>query len=179
MRKNRWLWIFISLFTVFILLIGIEYWQKFSPAAEFLTEEEAQTLVENSYKGEVTKINLHDDQYIIKMQRNHIVYQIVLGVSNKEVLSFTKIESIDHSPQEKLPKETEEREKEEPSKILSEAEAGKIALGEVEGIIDDIDLESNDRYPFYLIDIETKDDREAVVQIDAATGKVLSVTWDD
>ena len=74
----------------------------------------------------------------------------------------------------------EEDEEEENQKFLAEEEVEKIALSEVAGEVDDTELRGEDtNHPYYLVEIETDDDKEAVIQIHAITGKVQSVTWDD
>lgn len=63
--------------------------------------------------------------------------------------------------------------------IITEDEAIKIALKQVKGQINDVDLETDDYLNYYLVEIDTQDEREATVQIHAITGEVLSITWDD
>jgi uncharacterized membrane protein YkoI len=67
----------------------------------------------------------------------------------------------------------------DPTKRLTEAEAREIAKEQVNGSIDQIWLETNGEQTYYLVQIKTNDDREAIVQIHAITGNVVSVTWDD
>lgn len=67
----------------------------------------------------------------------------------------------------------------ESSKKLTETEAKEIAKKQVNGVVDQIWLETNEKQTFYLVEIETQDDKEAIVQIHAITGNVMSVSWDD
>lgn len=67
----------------------------------------------------------------------------------------------------------------EPAKRLTENDAVQIARTQVQGELDDIWLETESDQPYYLVKIETNDDREAIVQIHAITGDVMSVAWDD
>lgn len=67
----------------------------------------------------------------------------------------------------------------QPTKRLTDNEAVEIARKQVQGELDDIWLETENGQTFYLVKIETNDDREAIVQIHAVTGEVMSVTWDD
>ncbi|OJH19589.1 PepSY domain-containing protein [Heyndrickxia sp. FSL K6-6286] len=66
-----------------------------------------------------------------------------------------------------------------PNKRLSEQEAIKIALKQVQGEVDDVDFDTIDSMPYYFVQIETADNYEAEIQIHAITGEVKSVTWDD
>ncbi|WP_018749772.1 PepSY domain-containing protein [Paenibacillus sanguinis] len=63
--------------------------------------------------------------------------------------------------------------------VISEKEAAGLALKSVPGRVKDIDREEDEGLRYYLIEIETADGREAEVQLNAASGKVISVTWDD
>ncbi|WP_409275257.1 PepSY domain-containing protein [Neobacillus sp. SCS-31] len=66
-----------------------------------------------------------------------------------------------------------------PPKRVTENEAIAAAQKEVNGEIDDVDIETESGQTFYLIEIKTPDDNEATVQIHAITGEVMAVTWDD
>lgn len=63
--------------------------------------------------------------------------------------------------------------------VISEKEAAELALKTVPGRVKDTDIEEDGGMRYYLIEIETADGREAEVQLNAASGKVISVTWDD
>ncbi|MFD0871581.1 PepSY domain-containing protein [Paenibacillus residui] len=62
---------------------------------------------------------------------------------------------------------------------LTEQEAIAIALSNVQGKVEDADLKETDSAAYYLVEIETDDEREATVQIHAVSGEVMSITWDD
>lgn len=240
MRNKRMKWFIISLFIGIVLFIGFQKWgSSLRPAAETLSQQEAQQLVEAQYKGKVTNITLKDKRYMIELTKNGILYEIKLDAQLGEVVSFSKIENL---PEKNLSKQepanlielTEaeiksailsktpgellsfkkinekgrsfyegivlendqktilkvdaitgdilsrkvEKHKKSVTKI-SEKEAGEIALKEIKGTIHDIELEDEDNLLFYLVEIETPDDREATVQIDAITGAILTISWDD
>jgi uncharacterized membrane protein YkoI len=66
--------------------------------------------------------------------------------------------------------------------VISIGEAKDIALKEVSGKIDDIELERENGQLVYEVEIETEqhgDDDDVTVYVDAVTGKVLYVEWDD
>ena len=242
--KRKPLIIIISILTIIVLFFSFQKWgRSLNPAAEILSEQEAQKLIEDRYKGgSVTKITLDDDQYLIEMDRGESQYEIQLDAEHGEVISFSKIPNnpVIENPtptqepttDEKTLTETEikasvlaeapgellffkkinekgqsfykavvlengqktilkidattgeilmrkvEKDKKSLAKITEE-EAGKIAIKEVKGTINDIDLEDEDNLLFYLVEIETPDDEEATVQIDAITGAILTISWDD
>ena len=63
--------------------------------------------------------------------------------------------------------------------ILSEQQAKDIALQQVSGDVDDIELKQSGDSRYYLVEIETREDKDAVIQVNAVTGKVMSITWDE
>lgn len=71
------------------------------------------------------------------------------------------------------------------NKVITETEAIVIAANHLKGNADDGDVEFYQlagQSPYYLVEVEIDngdDDREATVQVDAYTGEVQSVSWDD
>ncbi|QOS81697.1 PepSY domain-containing protein [Paenibacillus sp. JNUCC31] len=64
--------------------------------------------------------------------------------------------------------------------FLSEKEAERKALAKVPGEVDDIELRgTNSGNPYYLVEIDLEDGREAIVQVNAISGAIRSVTWDE
>ncbi|MFD1888059.1 PepSY domain-containing protein [Paenibacillus wenxiniae] len=64
---------------------------------------------------------------------------------------------------------------------ITEKQAEQIAIGQVKGEVDDVKFKHSGKtgQQYYLVEMDTPDDREAVVQINAISGAVMSVTWDD
>jgi uncharacterized membrane protein YkoI len=68
----------------------------------------------------------------------------------------------------------------EPASVISEREAIDIAEKHLKGSADDADFyQPPNQTPYYLIDVELDDGSEKVVQVDAYTKQVKSVTDDD
>ncbi|MGE7904750.1 PepSY domain-containing protein [Peribacillus sp. NPDC094092] len=64
--------------------------------------------------------------------------------------------------------------------IISEKEAITIAEKHVKGTGDDTEFyQPPDQAPYYLIEVELEDDRDAVVQVDGYTKEVKTITWED
>ncbi|WP_338541043.1 PepSY domain-containing protein [Paenibacillus tundrae] len=64
--------------------------------------------------------------------------------------------------------------------FLSEKQAEQKALARVPGEVDDIELRgTNSGNPYYLVEIDLEDGREAIVQVNAISGAIRSVTWDE
>lgn len=66
------------------------------------------------------------------------------------------------------------------SRLLTEDEAAKLALAEIPGEVDDVELRGADgSTPYYLVEIDLADGREATVEVQAISGAIRTVTWDD
>ena len=170
MKKKFWPWLFLSMIIVVIVYFS---WVKFvntKASADILSEFEAKTLIQERYQGTVTKIQLSNEQYLIKLEKQKNIYSILLDAKDGKVLSVTKTKTYAPSTNQSQAPVT---------KKLTEAEAKQIAEKQVNGVVNHILLESKGEISFYLIEIRTQDDQEAVVQIHAFTGNVMSVTWDD
>ncbi|ASA24243.1 PepSY domain-containing protein [Paenibacillus donghaensis] len=63
-------------------------------------------------------------------------------------------------------------------RVITEAEAVRLALREVPGESDDVDTGRDRSGPFYLIEVNATDGREAVVQVNATSGAIMSVSWE-
>ncbi len=160
-------------------------------SADVLTEQEAQAIAEERYTGKVNWIDQKNNQFVMELERSSGIYELIINKETGEVASLKRIEQKEEGTKpEEQPKPiepTEQPESSEPtaqdegkvSKSLTEQEAAALALQQVAGIVDDIDLENVNGITYYLVDIETEDGREAKVEINAITGEVKSLTWDD
>ncbi|WP_214630536.1 PepSY domain-containing protein [Paenibacillus agaridevorans] len=62
---------------------------------------------------------------------------------------------------------------------ITEEQAASLALAKVAGTVTDVDKDDDNGVWYYYVDIETNDGREAEVQLNAASGAIVSVAWDD
>jgi uncharacterized membrane protein YkoI len=123
-----------------------------------LTEAEAKKLAEETYSGNVQTIALQGKTYSITLLTKTEEIKVEMNADSGEITSEDK-SSIEKNKQ--------------PVK-LTEEQAKKIALAEVKGNIEDIDLEEEDGSVFYEVEIEAGQ-QEATIQINAFTGEILSV----
>ena len=63
-----------------------------------------------------------------------------------------------------------------PPALMNREEAARVALRHVAGTVKDVEEGGNRDF---LVEIETDDGQEAVVQINRVSGALMSVTWDD
>lgn len=133
-----------------------------------LTEAEIKEDILDQQIGEIKKIEK-------KQEGEQTFYYVVVkqGVNQirLKLHAFTG-EIVELTP------ETPSKAKEQATRLTKE-EAIKIALENVNGKVDDVDLEHSGGLTYYLVEIEQANDQEATVQINAISGKVMTITWDD
>jgi uncharacterized membrane protein YkoI len=123
-----------------------------------ISEAEAKKLAEETYRGNVQALTLHRKIYSITVLTKTEQIKLEMNADSGKITSEDK-SSIEKNTQHVK---------------LTEEQAKKIALAEVNGKIEDIDLEEEEERVFYEVEIESGQ-QEATIQIDAFTGKVLSV----
>ena len=189
-------------FILFIFLSGI--FTPGSSSASELTEQEAKEIVQQRYSGDIQVIKQAAGHYIIELERETGIYEIQINAETGEISSLERIQVkkeetseqrseknqkaeteqvIDQSSENeqttKNDQLTENKQVEEVQTMLSEEKAAVIALEQVPGEVDDVDVENINGVTHFLVEVETHDDREATVEINAITGEVKSITWDD
>lgn len=95
------------------------------------------------------------------------------------VVTSTKEPTETASPSDKPTPSANTTPKPSSMTLISEKKAIELALGKVKGTVEDVDLEQSGNKRYYLVEIETAEGREAEVQINAASGKIMSVTWSE
>ncbi|MCP3740525.1 PepSY domain-containing protein [Rossellomorea sp. BNER] len=131
--------------------------------SEQLTVKELKEKVLIEQKGDIVQFENKEDYYIAVVEHD-----------SKQ--TTVKIHSVSGKI---IEKSTTDIQTKNPPKRLSEKEAQEIALEQVPGNIDDIELEELNGQTYYLVEIEVDEDQEAVVQINAISGEVMTITRDD
>lgn len=127
-----------------------------------LTESQIRQFVKKEY-GRVESVKLTDHVYTVRVEKEDEQKELALDAFTGELISKKNVQPI---------------ERPEVENFISESQAIKIALQQLNGEVDSVDYEETADGGYYLVEVETKDD-EAVFQIHAVSGKVMSVTWDD
>ncbi|TFD97560.1 PepSY domain-containing protein [Jeotgalibacillus sp. R-1-5s-1] len=149
--------------------------QDDQPIEELLTEEQIREKANAEKSGEITNVELLNEgdspQYKATIEEGNTRTILYLNAVTGEV-DTTEEETIEEAPPSEAPAEPE------PAKIITADEAGNIALTAVAGEIDDIEQGESNGVPYYLVEIETEED-DATVQVNAISGEVINITWDD
>ena len=135
---------------------------------EVLSEEEIRKVIAKEYTGGVEHISLNENNdapfYEVEAVENQQRVKVSVDAITGEITSA--------EPQGQTSSNV----------LITREQAIEIALGQLNGKVEEVEFHQTDDGGFYLIEIEKdnedSDDLEAVIQIHAITGDVLSVVWD-
>jgi len=136
---------------------------KQAETKENLTEEEAVKKVTSHYKGTLQSISSQTDNgaayFMVTLQAESTESTYKINRQTGEI--------------EKLLKNAEE------AAIISEDKAKEIAEEAVNGKVTEAELEEEDQQLVYEIELETAEEKEVKVYINAYSSTVLSINWED
>ncbi|MGD7043035.1 PepSY domain-containing protein [Jeotgalibacillus proteolyticus] len=147
-----------------------------------VSAEEVQQKVEQQYKGEITAIERSEDRYLVSMTLETGSYELLVAEDDGSILGM---ERVSESRPEKDPPTSEEepasntKEPKDSDQPITQDQAVNIAMEQIEGTVDDVEYESDEDGSYFLVEIERSDELEATVQINAITGEIMSVSWED
>lgn len=177
---------FIPLIVAAIVAIGsLLYFQLQVTGEEKQSPAEIQAQLERVYGGKVLSMKQQQDSFLVELEKEDGIYEIEANATYGNVTQITRLTTTEISEPTTTPTEPEEPEEpQQPGSRLTEEQAVELALKEVSGTIEDIDFEDSEQGGFYLIEVEQpgqgdEDGQEATVQIQAITGEILSIVWDD
>ena len=135
------------------------------PKVETLSEEQIKELALKQVNGKIDSLQL------VK-EGEQPVYQVIVS----DQTAKNKL-SLDAYTGDVLKKESSAIEV--APKKLTKDQAITAALKEVPGEVDSFNTKEINGITYYLVEIEANDGREATVEINAITGKINTLTWDD
>ncbi|WP_417898281.1 PepSY domain-containing protein [Bacillus haimaensis] len=183
--KSKWILLAVLLFVI-AGAVSV-YFLFFKETSALASEAEIQELVETQYEGSsIQSISVNDTEYVVMIENEKGVYQIGIDGESREVTSLKRLQANDDAtpPTGEEPKpadppaETPPSGEAPPPTMLTEQQAMEIALQEVSGKVDDIELDEENGIKVYEVEIEVDEETEALVIINAYTGEILSLTWD-
>ncbi|MEK5034626.1 PepSY domain-containing protein [Paenibacillus sp. FSL R7-0302] len=175
---------------VFLLLAWVAFWIFGKDSEPLLSRDQAEQAVLNEYAGKVESLKLQAGAYVAELQTEQGRYELKLDGVSGEILSIVLLKRADEPAVQPTSAATpapsggaEATPSPAPTpaaqSVVSEAEAVRLALLEVPGKLDDVDTGIDAAGAFYLVEIHTSDGREAVVQVNAISGHIMSVTWEE
>ncbi|WP_078382420.1 PepSY domain-containing protein [Sutcliffiella halmapala] len=163
---------------ILILVVALLFILFFKQDSTLASEEEIVGIVQTHYTtSEIQSISQQNTEYTVVVQHNFGEYQLIIDGESREIISLKQISSNTEDGST-TGEPREEPEQESAPSMLTELQAIEIALQEVSGTLDDIELEEENGIKVYEVEINVDDETEALVIINAYTGKILSVTLD-
>lgn len=173
MRRSKWKKISIAVGVLILLALACFQFGNVLSLASPVSADEARKLVQEKYNGNIVNVTQRDNKYEITLELDTGIY--VLEVNR----TTGGIENLTRTSQNHLPNSNEETGAPNKDQILTKEDAARIALQKVNGTVDDIDLEQSDGLTYFLVEVEREHTKDAIVQINAISGEVMSITWED
>lgn len=129
-----------------------------------LTEQEIVANVQEKFEGTVKVVAYQKvtEQYSIQVESNKEIINLVMDGKKGTIIS-QQITGKQITPT-----------------LISESKAIEIAQSRLSGEVEDVSFEKTNEGGYFLVEIDGgDDDQEAVIQVHAISGKILSVTLDD
>lgn len=176
--------------SLLLLVLAALWWLDRKGSGPLLTREQATLAVLDEYPGKLENLRLQSGNYTGELQTAQGRYELKLDGVSGEITSIVLLKRADEpavQPTAAASPVPSDGAAASPSPapsptaegIISEKEAVRLALQEVAGEVDDVDTEIDASGAFYLVEIHTPDGREAVVQVNAISGNIMSVTWEE
>ncbi|WP_052158765.1 PepSY domain-containing protein, partial [Halobacillus sp. BBL2006] len=156
-----------------LLLLGLQAARVLN-GEESVSADEVREKVEQQYKGKITSIEPLDDSYVVTLLLETGEYRLEVSDEDGRIIQMDRVKK---TPEQGTSEN--EAEPETPAQPMTEEQAKELALERVSGTIDDVDYESSEDSSYFLVEIERENGDEATVQVNAITGEVMSVSWDD
>ncbi|MGP7819454.1 PepSY domain-containing protein [Niallia sp. 01092] len=135
--------------------------KKYTNNQSLLTERDAVKQVQKKYDGEIIAVQAITENGIryfqISLKSEKDPYKILVNRQSKEIIPVNN----------------------EATGRIKEEAAKDIALKKIEGKIISIDLEEEDDQFVYEVEIETEKKEEVKLYINAYSGDVISINWED
>ena len=177
---TKWL---IGIIVLMLALSGIVIWTiqyRFFEQQSLSAQQVTQKVV-SLYGGKVELLGEHDDQFILELERNGALYDVQVSAETGDVSKLKLLKAAEEEvvvePNPTSEPNSDEQDNNRPQTLISLGRAINIALEELKGEVEDATFEASSDGGYYLIEIDG-DDVEAVFQIHAITGSILSVTYD-
>jgi uncharacterized membrane protein YkoI len=129
------------------------------------TKKDIQSIVSGEYEGTIERM-------VLSSETEQPFYAV--DIAKDETLITLTIDALTGSILDSKKKQTTAEQA-----LISKDQAIIKAKTQLTGEVQYITYEETSDGGYYLIEIESEDDREAVIQVHGVSGEILSVTWDD
>lgn len=165
---------------VSLIILTVLGWQftKIVISASPLSTDEAIKLVNDRYNGNIVKINKQNNKYEITIELETGAYVVEVNRKTGDIDSLKRTGNGVGQIKNDINKQKVEQPDTSNERVTKE-EATRIALQRVSGKVDEIKIEQSNGLTYYLVEIDRKNEQEATVQINAISGEIMSITWND
>lgn len=129
------------------------------------SKESIQSIVSKEYKGTIERIVLSSNSetpfYSVDIAKDETLVTLTIDATTGTLVNSKEVQSTAEQA------------------LINKEQAITIAKTQLNGEVQYTTYENTSDGGYYLIEIESEDDREAVIQVHGVSGEVLSVTWDD
>ena len=129
------------------------------------SKESIQSIVSKEYKGTIERIVLSSNSetpfYSVDIAKDETLVTLTIDATTGTLVNSKEVQSTAEQA------------------LINKEQAITIAKTQLTGEVQYTTYENASDGGYYLIEIESEDDREAVIQVHGVSGEVLSVTWDD
>ncbi|WNS41425.1 PepSY domain-containing protein [Paenibacillus sp. MMS20-IR301] len=191
--KSKFKLLFITGIVLILVLAGLSLFRKESDP--LLTEQQAKQALLKEYPGSIQSFSQKSGKYAAELQTLQGLYELQLDGTTGEIVSIILLKpaasaAVTPAPapssgtvagggtEPSLSPSAAPAPSASPQRVVSETEAVRLALQEVPGEADDVDTGIDESGAYYLVEVNTADGREAVVQVDAISGQIRSVAWE-
>lgn len=129
------------------------------------SKEDIKSIVSKEYEGTIERI-------VLSRQTEHPFYAV--DMAKDETLITLTVDALTGTVLDSTEKQTTTEQA-----LIKREQAITIAKTQLTGEVQYTTYEETSDGGYYLIEIESEDDREAVIQVHGVSGEILSVTWDD
>ncbi|MBP3038654.1 PepSY domain-containing protein [Bacillaceae bacterium Marseille-Q3522] len=134
-------------------------------AENIINEAEVREIIQQNGSGEIQSIRQvtenEKNMYRVNVKENENITTLLVDAHSGNIISSTPEQTV------------------QPAVRIGEQEAEEIALAEINGTVDNIELETINENLYYLVEINTVDDEEVEVAIHAITGEIESLSWEE
>ncbi|MDR7319139.1 PepSY domain-containing protein [Brevibacillus nitrificans] len=186
MRQRKNMWLLLVLLVLLLVIASVQLWTADKEENQIPRDTMKKTL-ESRYAGSVTSIVLVDEAgkaaYKSVLQGKTGTYEIRADAYSGHILHISPLQIHVNHPSEPTPVKPSDPANPQSSENavygISLEQAKAIALKQVEGVFYGIEIEEVGGVAVYEVEVDTPNGQEVKVQVDAHTGVVLSVLWED
>ncbi|MDA3129984.1 PepSY domain-containing protein [Aliibacillus thermotolerans] len=167
-----------------LVAIGIQQFQATAGDAS-ISKEEAKQIATEQYPGTVTEVERERENgkevYEMEITGDEYKYELKLDANTGKIVKLDEKEKVQKQINKRSAsseKENNHQQQNDSTFPVSMDEAINIALAETGGTVKEAELDDDDGMTYYEIEINSNKG-EAEVEVNAYTGEIIQISYDD